>query len=38
MLFLRHANADPALRARIVAAGWVAEGDGPDLVIMCGSK
>jgi Zn-dependent metalloprotease len=26
---------DKALRAQMVAKGWVAEGDGPDLVAMC---
>lgn len=26
---------DRALRDLMVAAGWVAEGDGPDLVVMC---
>ena len=24
-----------ALRSQMVAAGWLAEGDGPDLVVMC---
>ena len=27
---------DPALRDAMAAKGWVAEGDGPDLVVMCG--
>ncbi len=26
---------DPAIRDQMVAQGWVAEGDGPDLVVMC---
>ena len=26
---------DRAVRARMVAKGWVAEGDGADLVVMC---
>ncbi len=26
---------DKAVRAQMVAQGWVAEGDGPDLVVMC---
>jgi serine protease len=26
---------DPAVRDQMVASGWVAEGDGPDLVVMC---
>jgi len=26
---------DPALRDRMVASGWLAEGDGPDRVVMC---
>lgn len=26
---------DPSIRAQMVAAGWLAEGDGPDLVVMC---
>lgn len=26
---------DPAIRDQMVARGWVAEGDGPDLVVMC---
>jgi len=26
---------DPAMRDQMVAKGWVAEGDGPDLVVMC---
>lgn len=26
---------DPALRDAMVARGWLAEGDGPDLVVMC---
>jgi hypothetical protein len=26
---------DPALRDQMVAQGWLAEGDGPDLVVMC---
>lgn len=26
---------DPAIRAQMVAAGWLAEGDGADLVVMC---
>jgi hypothetical protein len=24
-----------AVRDSMVAAGWIAEGDGPDLVVMC---
>jgi len=27
---------DPAVRAAMVARGWIAEGDGPNLVVMCG--
>jgi hypothetical protein len=27
---------DPAVRDVMVQRGWVAEGDGPDLVVMCG--
>jgi len=26
---------DRALRAEMMAKGWLAEGDGPDLVVMC---
>jgi hypothetical protein len=26
---------DPAVRDQMVAKGWLAEGDGPDLVVMC---
>ena len=26
---------DPAVRDQMVARGWLAEGDGPDLVVMC---
>jgi hypothetical protein len=26
---------DRTMRAQMVAAGWIAEGDGPDLVAMC---
>jgi hypothetical protein len=26
---------DRATRERMVAAGWIAEGDGPDAVAMC---
>jgi len=26
---------DPAVRAQMVAKGWIAEGDGPDMVVMC---
>jgi hypothetical protein len=26
------------LRDRMVAKGWLAEGDGPDLVVMCGPQ
>ena len=26
---------DPAIRDHMVARGWLAEGDGPDLVVMC---
>jgi len=26
---------DPAVRNEMVARGWLAEGDGPDLVVMC---
>ena len=26
---------DPAVRDQMVALGWAAEGDGPDLVVMC---
>ena len=26
---------DRAIRSQMVAAGWLAEGDGPDLVVMC---
>jgi len=26
---------DPALRDAMVASGWMAEGDGPDLIVMC---
>ena len=27
---------DAAIRAAMMAIGWIAEGDGPDLVVMCG--
>ena len=27
---------DRAVRDQMVARGWLAEGDGPDLVVMCG--
>ena len=26
---------DKTVRAAMVAKGWLAEGDGPDLVVMC---
>ena len=26
---------DRAVRAQMAAKGWLAEGDGPDLVVMC---
>ena len=26
---------DPATRAAMVGKGWIAEGDGADLVVMC---
>ena len=26
---------DPAVRAQMVAKGWIVEGDGPDMVVMC---
>jgi len=26
---------DRAVRDQMVARGWIAEGDGPDLVVMC---
>ena len=26
---------DPTVRDAMVGHGWVAEGDGPDLVVMC---
>jgi hypothetical protein len=26
---------DPALRDQMRAMGWIAEGDGPNLVVMC---
>ena len=26
---------DPQVRDQMVAMGWIAEGDGPDLVVMC---
>ena len=26
---------DKAIRDQMVAKGWIAEGDGPDLVVMC---
>jgi hypothetical protein len=26
---------DPAIRTAMVGKGWIAEGDGPDLVVMC---
>ena len=26
---------DPAIEAQMVGKGWIAEGDGPDLVVMC---
>jgi 6-phosphogluconolactonase (cycloisomerase 2 family) len=29
---------DAAVRAAMVAKGWLAEGDGPNLVVMCASK
>jgi len=29
---------DKAVRAAMVAQGWLAEGDGPDLVVMCAPK
>ncbi|MEO9135334.1 MAG: hypothetical protein ABI316_01870, partial [Casimicrobiaceae bacterium] len=29
---------DPAIRALMVAQGWIAEGYGPDQVIMCAPK
>jgi len=29
---------DKATRDEMVAKGWVAEGDGPDLVVMCGPR
>jgi len=28
---------DKAVRDQMVAKGWIAEGDGPDLVVMCGA-
>ncbi|HVO87149.1 MAG TPA: S8 family peptidase [Casimicrobiaceae bacterium] len=28
---------DRAVRDQMVAKGWIAEGDGPDLVVMCGA-
>jgi hypothetical protein len=28
---------DRAVRDQMVARGWLAEGDGPDLVVMCGA-
>ena len=27
---------DRAVRTQMVSTGWLAEGDGPDLVVMCG--
>ena len=27
-----------AIRDQMVAKGWLAEGDGPDLVVMCAPK
>ena len=29
---------DPSVRAQMVARGWVAEGDGPNLVVMCAPR
>ncbi len=29
---------DKAIRSQMVAKGWLAEGDGPDLVVMCAPK
>jgi len=29
---------DRAIRDQMVARGWLAEGDGPDLVVMCGAS
>jgi hypothetical protein len=26
---------DPAIRAAMVTTGWIAEGDGADMVVMC---
>ncbi len=26
---------DKAVRAQMTSGGWLAEGDGPDLVVMC---
>jgi len=26
---------EPAVRSQMVARGWLPEGDGPDLVVMC---
>jgi hypothetical protein len=27
---------DPALRDQMVGRGWIAEGEGDDVVVMCG--
>ena len=29
---------DKALRKQMAAKGWLAEGDGPDLIVMCGPQ
>ena len=29
---------DRAIRDQMVGQGWLAEGDGPDLVVMCGAS
>ena len=29
---------DPAIREQMVARGWLAEGDGPDAIVMCGPE
>ena len=29
---------DAALRDQMVSRGWLAEGDGPDRVVMCGPQ
>ena len=29
---------DKAIRDQMVAKGWLAEGDGPDLVVMCAPR